>query len=244
MMSATAKDLEHCFLYMPPAITYTEGADWGVEALGSLGNVVKQAIGGKTPIDQMVKDFSGGAVSGLAKLGATAAGAGLGGVLGAGAGYILSGELGAGLKSAGRFQTNPYEEQMFNGVPFRTFSFEFVFTPTDDAEARSVLDIIRMFRFHSRPGFVGGLAGDGLFSFPNEFRIEFATMQNGAWVQNKAFPKLHNCVCTSVATNYTPEGFWVAMRDGNPMSMTLSLNFNETKKIVQSSDAGGVEQGY
>jgi len=55
---------------------------------------------------------------------------------------------------------------------------------------------------------------------------------------------IHNCVCTNVSTNYTPEGFWVSMRDGKPMSTTLSLAFNETKKIVQSSEAGGVKEGY
>jgi|LWDU01.1.fsa_nt_gi hypothetical protein len=248
LASATPKDLEHCFLYMPPAISYSEGASWGTEELGAMGNLVKDAISGKTPIDQMVKDFSGGAVAGLAKLAATAAGAGMGGLMGGVGGYILGTEMGKGLRAAGRFATNPYEEQMFNGIPFRNFSFEFVFTPNSEKEGLEVLKIIKMFRFHSRPGYVGGIAGDGLFTFPNEFRINFATMQNGRWVDNKALPKIHNCVCTSVGTNYTPEGFWVAMRDGRPMSITLTLAFNETKKIVQTvSDpekGGGVEEGY
>ena len=244
MMSATQKDLEHCFLYMPSALTYGEGAEWGVEELGALGNLVKNAISGKTPIDSMLKDFGGGVVSGIAKLAATAGGAALGGMMGGVGGYILGTELGKGLKAAGRFQTNPYEEQMFNGVPFRSFSFDFTFTPNSMEEGKQVFNIIKMFRFHSRPGYVGGIAGDGLFSFPNEFRIEFKTMDNGSWVRNKSLPMIHNCVCTNVSTNYTPEGFWVSMRDGKPMSTTLSLAFNETKKIVQSSEAGGVKEGY
>ena len=69
---------------------------------------------------------------------------------------------------------------------------------------------------------------------------------------NKFLPKIHNCVCTNVSTNYTPEGFWVAMRDGRPVSYNLSLSFTETQKITQSAQktasgaagVGGVEEGY
>ena len=239
-MRGEQKDLEHCFLYMPPAVSFTEGATWGAEELGSVGKLAKDALTGKGGgIDAMLKNFGGGAAGDLATAGATAAGAGMGGFLGAGAGYMLSSSLGTGIKAAGRFTTNPYEEQMFNGIPFRSFSFDFTFSPNSVDEGKQVFNIIRMFRFHSRPGYVGGLAGEGLFSFPNEFRIQFNTMRNGAWVQNKILPQIHNCVCTNVTTNYTPEGFWIAMRDGRPMSTTLSLGFNETIKITQKEVKGG-----
>ena len=51
-----------------------------------------------------------------------------------------------GIKSAGRFTTNPYEEQMFNGIPFRNFSFDFTFTPSSEDEGKQVFRIIKMFR--------------------------------------------------------------------------------------------------
>ena len=239
-VQAKAKDLEHCFLYMPPAVTFTEGATWGSEELGALGKLTKDALTGKGGgIDTMLKNFGGGAAGDLGKAGATAAGAGMAGLLGGAAGYLTAGGIGTGMKAAGRFTTNPYEEQMFNGIPFRSFTFDFTFTPNSVDEGKQVFNIIRMFRFHSRPGYVGGLAGEGLFSFPNEFRIQFNAMRNGAWVQNSVLPKIHNCVCTNVTTNYTPEGFWVAMRDGRPMSTTLSLGFNETVKITQKEVKGG-----
>ena len=99
---------------------------------------------------------------------------------------------------------------------------------------------------------VGGFMGEGLYTFPNEFKIQFLMNQKGALVQNKFLPKIHNCVCTNVSTNYTPEGFWVAMRDGRPVSYNLSLSFTETQKITQSAQTsesgakgvGGVEEGY
>ena len=93
--------------------------------------------------------------------------------------------------------------------------------------------------FHSRPNFVGGFLKEGLYTFPNEFNIEFLMNAGGSFIKNESIPSIYNCVCTNVATNYTPEGFWVALRDGRPVSYTLSLAFTETQKITQNDiDAG------
>ena len=63
---------------------------------------------------------------------------------------------------------------------------------------------------------------------------------NNAFIEHPWIPSIHNCVCTNVSTNYSPEGFWVALRDGRPVSYTLSLAFTETQKITQQD----VEAGY
>ena len=126
-------------------------------------------------------------------------------------------------------------------------SFDFALSPASEAEGEQIWEIIRMFRQHSRPGFVGGELRQGLYTFPNEFAISFMKESGGSYVQNKHLPKIHNCVCTNVVTNYSPEGFWVALRDGRPVSYTLGLSFTETVKITQSNETdghGGVEEGY
>ncbi len=253
-ITTPAKELEHAFLYMPSSVTFAEGAAWGAEGLGALGNLglefIKKGKGGS--ITDIMNNFTGGAITEVGKaaaIGMAAKAAGAAGAIGAAA--LIPG-IGAGLKAAGRFAENPYEEQLFNGIGFREFSFEFAFAPSNEAEGNEVLNIIKMFRKNSRPGFVGGFMGEGLYTFPNEFKIQFLMNQKGALVQNKFLPKIHNCVCTNVSTNYTPEGFWVAMRDGRPVSYNLSLSFTETQKITQSAQTsesgakgvGGVEEGY
>jgi hypothetical protein len=238
------KNLEHCFLYMPNSVQFSEGASWGAEALGGLGNFIKQGIRGEGGIDDMLKNFGGGIASKLGKGLAVGGAAALGGVLGAiGVGSLLDG-VGSGLRAAGRFTENPYEEQLFNGIEFRTFTFEFAFAPSSEAEGNEVEKIIKMFRFHSRPNFVGGVLGEGLYTFPNEFNIEFLMNAigdaNGSFIKNKSIPSIYNCVCTNVSTNYSPEGFWVALSDGRPVSYNLNLAFTETKKITQDD----VKAGY
>ena len=253
-MRVEAQDLEHCFLYMPSSVTFSEGANWGAEGLGATGTLAKNLLtkdsGGS--VTDIMQNFVGGAITNIGKTAAIAAGA----LAAKGAGALgaasLLGGVGSGLKAAGRFHQNPYEEQLFNGIPFREFSFEFAFAPSSEAEGNEVLNIIQMFRKNARPGFVGGFLGTGLFTFPNEFRIEFMMNEKGSLVPNTFIPKIHNCVCTNVTTNYTPEGFWVAMRDGRPISYNLSLSFTETEKITQQSfssttgkkSPGGVAEGF
>jgi len=239
------KKLEHCFLYMPTSVQFSEGASWGVEGLGGLGNFIKEGIRGEGSIDDMLKNFGGGIASKLGKGLAVGGAAALGGVLGAvGMAGLLDG-VGSGLRAAGRFTENPYEEQLFNGIGFREFSFEFAFAPSSEAEGNEVDSIIEMFRYHSRPDFVGGWLGEGLYTFPNEFSIEFLMNgPGGVFHPNRYIPSIHNCVCTNVSTNYSPEGFWVALRDGRPVSYALSLSFTETKKITQGDIRPKKGKGY
>jgi len=228
-----AKDLEHCFLYMPNSVQFAEAANWGAESLGGMGNLVKQGLRGSGDAGSLMKNFSGGAITSLAKIVAVGAGAAAAGAVGAIGVAALVPDIGSGLRAAGRFSQNPYQEQLFNGIDFRTFTFDFIFAPSNEAEGMEVDAIINMFRFHSRPNFVGGFLGDGLFTFPNEFNIEFLKNIEGRFNPNRSIPSLYNCVCTNVSTNYSPEGFWVALKDGRPVSYTLNLAFTETQKITQ-----------
>ena len=235
-----AKNLEHCFLYMPSSITSTDGASWGAEALGAVGNLLKEGIRGQGTVDEMLKNAMGGLAADVGKVVAVGAGAYAAGAAGAIGAAAMLGGVGNGLRAAGRFVSNPYEEQLFNGIGFRTFSFEFALAPASEAEGEQIWEIIRMFRQHSRPGFVGGKLREGLYTFPNEFAISFMKESGGSYVQNKHLPKIHNCVCTDVTTTFTPEGFWVALTDGRPVSYNLSLSFTETVKLTQDH----IKDGY
>lgn len=225
--------IEHCFLYMPASVTYSEGANWASEDLGALGNMISKGIRGSGgDIGSMLKNFGIGGAAEVVKGASIMGGAALGGVLGAVGGALLVDGIGKGVAHGARIAQNPYAEQLFNGVDFRSFSFEFVFTATSEDEYKQVQNIIKMFRVHSRPGFAFD-ESDAIYTFPNEFGITFRKMQNGKYVENNHLPKLHDCVCTKVDTNFAPNGVWLAHRDGEPISISLSLGFTETQKNTQ-----------
>ena len=238
-MQSAAKNLEHCFLYMPSALASTDGAQWGAEGLGAVGNMIKVGLRGSGTVDSMLKDALGGVAADIGKAAALGAGAYAAGAAGAIGAAAMLGGVGNGLRAAGRFVSNPYEEQLFNGIGFREFSFEFALAPASEAEGEQITNIIKMFRKNSRPNFVGGNLGEGLYTFPNEFAIKFFKNSGGHYIENEHLPRIHNCVCTNVSTNFVPEGFWVALTDGRPVSYTLSLSFTETKKLTQKDIVGG-----
>ena len=239
-VTAAEKPLAHCFLYMPSSVQEGLGASWGAESLGPAGQGVKGLIkNGK--IDDIMRNFAGGSVEALGKAVAITGGAAAGAwlaknaVLGAiGAAGVLGG-IGTGFQSAARLTTNPFEEQIFNGIGYREFTFDFVFQPSSEAEGIQIAEIIKMFRLNSRPNFARGPFGEGLYTFPNEFAVEFMTSTGigGEFIRNKNLPKMYNCVCTNVQTNFTPEGFWSSLKGGTPIAYALNLSFVETKKITQ-----------
>lgn len=79
---------------------------------------------------------------------------------------------------------NPYTETVFKNVGFRTHSFEYVFMPRNDAESRTVDDIIQLFKYTMLPQQSKGatipgtnvpISGAGFFEFPYEFQITHST---------------------------------------------------------------------
>ena len=238
-------DLEHCFLYMPPSVVYNEGATWGMEAIGSMGNAVKQMIKGQGDIGNILSEFGQGMAAPIAKAAAVGVGAKVAGVLGAFGTVLGGGGIVSGISQAARIVQNPYEEQLFSGIPFRVFNFNFEFIATSETEFKEVKNIIKMFRAHSRPTFTIDADADGnqseaLYSYPNEFKIEFMHLNEAdVFQRNEHLPRLHNCVLTNITTNYAPDG-WVAHEKGEPSSVVVQLAFTETKKNTRDE----IEEGF
>lgn len=240
----TSQNVEHCFLYMPASVVYNEGATWGMESIGAMGNAVKSLIKGKGDIGSILTDFGAGMAAPVAKAAAIGVGAKIAGAFG-GLGVALGGGgVVSGISQAARVVQNPYEEQLFSGIPFRVFNFNFEFIATSKVEFQEVTKIINMFRSHSRPTFSIEADGDGnqsesLYSYPNEFSIEFMHLsESDVFQRNEFLPRLHNCVLTNITTNYAPDG-WAAHEDGEPASIVIQLAFTETKKNTRTDVEGG-----
>ena len=230
-------------LPMPDNLTYNEQLEWQASDLGALSGLAK----GKSADNLASAGFSqlGSIISG-------GAGALVSGVLGAGiAGGAVLGALGGGstvqgtIESQLRIKANPFKEQTFQGVPFRPFEFSWTFSPRTLIEVNTIKDIINQIRGHSKPDYAGG--SEFFFKYPHEFKIEFLTISDddGQLYQNEYLPKLKNCICKSVNTNFATAG-WYSFQDGAPTSITLQLQFEEVEIITHkdvlddtSSEKGG-----
>jgi hypothetical protein len=135
---------------------------------------------------------------------------------------------------------NPRKEQVFNNVDFRTFNFQYTFSPTSRAEADSVQEIIKSFRYYSMPF----MDSSKLFYLtPAEFVINFM-LGSGT---NTAIPRIMTSVLTNVTTNLTPNNQWANFENGFPPFIDFVLTFKELETLNRDrieapdgmKDAGG-----
>ena len=142
-----------------------------------------------------------------------------------------SGIMGPGAKDFFLYATgsalNPQLEVLFKGTEFRTFQFDFIFSPTDATETENVIEIIKTFKFHMSPEINTGLMGR-YFTPPSEFDIDF--LFNGQ--KNNKIHQIGTCVLTNVNVDYSPNG-WSSFNDGMPTQIRMTLQFMETEIVTK-----------
>lgn len=157
---------------------------------------------------------------------------------------------------------NPFKEQVFTGIDFRTHSFNFKMFSRSKKEAQMIKDIIDYFKMGSVPamggeggsvaGFGAGISGNRFLTVPDNFNIKFMRLKpdgegSTEFVEDKDFMhfKIHPSVCTNVSVNYTPDGQYTSFKDvGSNQVMVpaiqLNLSFSEMKLVT----AGDVAKGF
>ena len=142
--NTTEHNIGHIYLNMPQAIAYDDSISWDAKPMGALGAVMDAGIGNAAAAGAVgaAGNIAGAGIGAMlgglvGKLGLTSVGVGafLGGLAGGTAQNALSATLG--------MTSNPYEEMMFSGITFRSFTFDFIFRPEDGKEIEVVDKIIK-----------------------------------------------------------------------------------------------------
>lgn len=139
-----------------------------------------------------------------------------------------------------RTVSNPRREALFRDVGIRSHAFTFEFSPRNSQEADTVLNIIRMLRYHAYPGLLGG--GGHFYTFPAEFEVTFYTVAKaisassadsfGAVTMNDNLPKLPRLALTTVSVDYSNAGDYKTFHDGKPAFIRLELQFQEMEQLT------------
>jgi hypothetical protein len=123
------------------------------------------------------------------------------------------------------FAINPQLQMIYKGLPMRSFSLSFIFTPKSRHEAEVVNNIIHTFKYHSLPSLEQGKGAsiDSMFLIPpSVFEVSFYNKG----VENVYLPKYDKCVLESIDVDNTPNG-WASHVDGSPVQTKLTLQFKE-----------------
>ena len=124
---------------------------------------------------------------------------------------------------------NPNMELLFRGVNLRMFSFNFVFTPRSQSEGQEVKAIINTFKRRMAPKTnTTNAGGQGIFiKSPDVFELQFRTGQR----EHPFLYKMKTCALKDMRVSYSNAGPYMTYEDGTPVSMTMTLVFQELNPI-------------
>jgi hypothetical protein len=252
-------DDNRVYLAMPKGVQTQYKSNYKQMDMGVLGAAVMDALASSGESADLASIAADAAASGLPEFASGSIANIVNAVSGAG---NLAGNIDANAMQAltrGRI-FNPFKEQVFTGIDFRTHSFNFKMFARSKKEAQMIKDIIDYFKMGSVPslggegaGFGGaGISGNRFLTVPDNFNIKFMRLKpdgegSTEFVEDKDFMhfKIHPSVCTNVSVNYTPDGQYTSFKDvGSNQVMVpaiqLNLSFSEMKLVT----SGDVSKGF
>ena len=242
---------DRVYLAMPKTLQTGYAPRYRQVDLGVAGAAAITALGGDlTDTTQVAKIVEDAAAAGLPEFAGSAAADIINGLSQAGG---LAGGVDANSIQAltrGRI-FNPFKEQIFAGLDFRTHNFTFKLLSRSENEAKRVKAIIDYFKQGAMPA-VGGesasvsglnLSSNRFFEIPDSFNIKFLRVDADG--TSSAAPdgqfmhfKIHPSVCTGVQVNYTPDGQYTSFKRFNGEmvqvpALTLGLTFAEQRLVTR-----------
>jgi len=221
----------HVTLYHPPGVSFSDGAGYGTMDMGPIGSQLMAGIqSGKSATD-IAKEAN-------TKINGKDSNADLRSMMSlkiakdSGIGNIVPGveNLSDMYGMSKGVATNPNTVVAFQNMTLRSFNFIFSLVAEDPSESQEIRKIQEFFRSEMYPE---QGAGSYLLTYPSTFSIKFYT-QDGR--ENPYYPKIYECNLTNLQTNFN-EGANMHFEGGAPISVNVSLTFQETK-VLTKSDIG------
>lgn len=199
------------FLYQPPGISVSDGANYVNFNLGELTGVTQFAMDvAKGRKNVTSSDILAGALIAKNKLG------------GAESAFRLRNK--AALQAG--VATNPHTRQVFEGVNLRNFSFSFKLVAESAEESEMATQIEKTFRKFLYPKKAGGIA----LTYPPLFVIKF---YSEAGKENDYMPKIKPCYLTGLESTFNETANAMHRGTGAPIEVNLTLSFQEERALIR-----------
>ena len=230
-------------VYLPmeaSGLQESNNVSWGGESLNALeaaaANIAGKTISGASEgLGPAFKGLMGGSKEALTKV------FGEGGVTSGDVAAFFAGKaVGKNVftRATGKVM-NPNMELLFTGPNLRTFAYSFRFTPREDAEARMVKRIIKMFKAAMAPRRKGGQL---FLESPHVFKLKYY-FKGGQ--EHPFLNKIKTCALQNFTVQYAPDGSYMTYDDGSMTSYTLNMTFGELNPIYESDiDESSDDMGF
>jgi len=201
-------------IYMPQTVKFQFAADYGAAEVGNLIGVsskLREAFLGEGNSKNLI-----------------AAGMQFSKLIEGGVDFFSLGQA-TGLGALAQRRTNiapaAMTEMIFNGIDYRSFSFDFKFTPRNKRESdlvRTILDVIKSSML-PRKYSSGSIAA---YTVPDEFAIRFMKGMN----INPYLDQIGLCACTGVDITYGGDKFSTHAH-GDPVTIDATISFRELELV-------------
>tara|TARA_B100000900_G_C20569352_1_gene712561 strand:- start:614 stop:1951 length:1338 start_codon:yes stop_codon:yes gene_type:complete len=122
---------------------------------------------------------------------------------------------------------NPNAEVLFQGPVIRDFSFSFVMIARSQKEGDVIRKIIRFLKLGMAPKF----RSTTFLKNPDVFLLEYRSGTNVLDTVNRFNPG--GLALQTMSVDYSPNGYWSAYRDSQPVQLKMDLSFTELRPIYQ-----------
>ena len=141
---------------------------------------------------------------------------------------LLGGNNGAAIGQLAGVALNPWLTVMFESPEYRTHTFSWTLTPTNERESRTIAQMITTFKFNMLPDSSGAIGGT-LLSYPNIVQISINKARGEYW--NYIFKP---GVIKTFAVNYAPAGQpSMFNRTNAPTAIQISMTIQEIEYFLQ-----------
>ena len=138
---------------------------------------------------------------------------------------------------------NPNTEMLFQGPVIRDFAFSFIMLARSQEEGRQIRKIIRFLKLGMAPKF----RSTTFLKAPDIFTLHYKNGL-GEGDELKTVNKFNpgGLALTTMNVDYSPNGYWSAYRDSQPVAVKMDLNFTELRPLYESDQASTPEDsvGY
>lgn len=219
----------NCALYMPPGVSFADGAGYSTFDMGPLGAEIAAGISGGLDSDAVrgVLDSATAAANNNADLRTIMAGKMI-----QNAGMVPGADrVGDIYQKSKSIAVNPNTTTSFQNMNIRSFVFNFKLVPDNQADSSTIKNIQNFFR----ELMYADTAGQGyLLSYPAKWKIQF---KNHLGDRNPFYPQIFESYLTNFQTSFNSSGH-LHHRDDAPTEVDISLTFQETRVLTQDDIRG------
>jgi len=126
---------------------------------------------------------------------------------------------------------NPNAEVLFQGPVIRDFAFSFIMIARSQKEGDEIRRIIRFLKLGMAPKF----RSTTFLENPDVFKLEY---KNGTGTNDilKTVNRFNpgGLALQTMSVDYSPNGYWSAYRDSQPVQLKMDLSFTELRPIYES----------